>query len=89
MKDLRKLLEEMAKDLEKERKKEEKKFVSAKKLGLCEGDRITFNDGSIGFAEQIEIMRIKYKNIVKVERPTEWKEVEIKRPRFGRRKKGE
>lgn len=90
MKELGKLFEKLAKDYEKERKRREKEFIKATEIGLCEGDRIIFSDGSIGFAEDIENMRVKYKNIVKVERPIMWEEVKIRKPRFGgRRKKGD
>ena len=86
---MEKFIEELLKEMIKESKKQEKKFISAEKLGICQGDRIFYKDGEVSYVRDVEDLRVNYKNIQCVERPVEWEEIKIRRPRFGRRKKGE
>lgn len=86
---LEELLKELRKDLEKKNKELRKLFIEAEKLGLRNGDKIRWKDGTISYVEDAENQMIKYKNIETVERPVEWEEIKIRKPRFGRRKKGE
>ena len=81
-------VEKLIKEMIKERKKKEKYFISAEKLGICQGDRIFYKDGEVSYVREVEGLSINYKNIQCVERPVEWEEIKIRRPRF-RGRKGE
>lgn len=82
-------LEKLLKELMEVERKTKKNFIEAEKLGICEGDKIYWKDGEVSYVEDAENMMVKYKEIQCVERPVEWEEIKIRRPRFGRRKKGE
>ena len=81
-------VEKLIKEMIKEEKKKRKYFISAEKLGICDGDKIYYKDGEVSYARDVENLMINYKNIETVKRPVVWEEIKIRRPRF-RGRKGE
>lgn len=76
------MLEELLKELMKAERKIKKNFIKAEKLGICNGDRIYYKDGEVSYVKNAEELVINYKQIETVERPVEWEEIKIRKPRF-------
>lgn len=71
----------------KERQKDIKKnFRKASELGLRQGDVIFYRDGEVTCVNDADELMCRFKNIVEVRRATDWKNVEIIKPKRRTRK---
>ena len=77
------IIDILIKKAEEKNKDIKKNFRTASELGIRKGDVIHYKNGEFTCVNDADELMCRFKNIVEVRRPVEWKTVQIVKPRRG------